>query len=93
MEEWDNMSRATPFPIKKSYSNLLSSPHGVSPWFESSLSLKTIYYKIPFLVGLDSQVLDLSFEQTQNKATLFTMWSVLYVPAFRTEEDGHFSLP
>lgn len=68
MEEWDNICRPTSFLIKKSYSNLLSSLQLIIK-SGSSLSFMTIYYKVPFLVGPGSQLLDLSFG---HKSTLFT---------------------
>lgn len=50
--------------------------------------------KALFLVGPGSWVLDLSFERTQNKSALITMWSVnsLYTSASNTVEGCHFTL-
>ena len=94
MEEWDSTCRATSFPIKKSYSNLLSSLHLSTSMVWELIITYNNSLKALFLVGPDSQVLDLSFEQAQNKSTLFTMWAVnsLYTSAFHAPEGRHFIL-
>lgn len=48
----------------------------VCPWCGKPWPLVTIYHKVPFLTGSDSQVLDLPFEETQNKWALSTVWAV-----------------